>query len=116
MKLEDAISTLAQLDLDSASHEALWPLLRALRATTEEVRARLALASGPRAAPESVSNGDPENESIDWITVKEAADRYPLSARWFYRKAGILPFIKRVGPKKILVHGRRLRRWLEKTG
>ncbi len=115
MKPEDAIATLSQLDLASAPQEKLWPLLRALGATTEEVKARLVLVSGPRAAPEIVSNGEAESKSSDWVTVKEAAARYPLSTRWFYRKAGILPFIKRVGPKKILVHEPRLRRWLERV-
>ena len=112
MKLPELADLISRVDVESASKETLERFALVLAAKLAEATGQLALR--PEVTP--AGNAEPVHEDGAWLTVKEAAEKYPLSCRWFYRKASVLPFIRRVSSKKLLVHEPRLRRWLERTG
>lgn len=85
--------------------EAIPVLLARLSAVQSQLTARLLTAKDPASEPE-----EPE----EWIEVAEAAPLIKKSAKWFYRHARDLPFVRRIGPKSLLVSKPRMLRWTDR--
>ncbi len=104
------LSTLAA-DPSRVAHvapEALPALLGELERLRATMWARLQAASVPHTpATPTQRNGD------RLLTADEAAVRLGVSRRWVYRKAGALPFTRRLARGTLRFSERGLERWKE---
>jgi excisionase family DNA binding protein len=106
---------LATLAADPARVEDLHPdALPALIGEAEALRARLwarlQAVSAPAPAAQPSRNGSGPDRLL---TAQEAAERLGVSRRWVYRKAGSLPFARRLGQGTLRFSERALERWQE---
>jgi len=63
----------------------------------------------------SAANGNGhKGESVQLVTVQEAAERLNVPPRWIYRHADSLPFVRRLGPKTMRCEVDGMAKWAAK--
>jgi hypothetical protein len=86
--------------------EAIPFVLARLTALQSQLTTQLLLTTGrPAEAPQAAE---------EWIDIAEASQVIHKSTKWFYRHARTLPFVRRLGPKSLLVSKPAMMRWLER--
>ena len=89
--------------------EKLPALIGEAEALRARLWARLQAAALPAADPGPKKGGGPDR----LLTAEEAAEQLGVDRRWVYRKAGDLPFTKRLSSGTLRFSERGLRRWME---
>ena len=54
----------------------------------------------------------PSKDDDEWISLEQAQRLLGVSAKWFTRRKGKLPFIKRLSRRKVVVSRTALQRWI----
>ena len=61
----------------------------------------------PTSSPEA-----PAPEDDEWLSLEDAAKRIGRHPRWFSRRRGRLPFVKKLSGRTIVVSKKGLQRWI----
>src|SRR5262245_26169403 len=106
MGLASVVAALEALDLEHAPPEALAALLSACAAGLGRIAVRLATAELPAPPPAAEM----------YISVKAAAARVGVGAKWFYRRKKTHAAMREVAPGTWRVSVPALERWMARRG
>jgi excisionase family DNA binding protein len=96
--------------LEDVPSDALPELLGELETLKARLWTRLQAVGGLQGVPAAQRSG---NGADRLLTVQEVAERLSVTERWVYRKAGSLPFTRKLGTGTLRFSERGLERWKE---